>query len=260
MRRCCRGPEVFSASTAVRAGVGAIEGTAGMAMVEPFVYAATQQEQADYTLNNAFMDVAFGSIFGGGLHVASGSVGEILARMHSNTGKPDLGQIGQMIQDAPFKVREDAMRAAVAQAVDGRKIDVTPIWDTQGGIQGRFGTETRIGTNEFQPQGRIEVWHGSPHDFAQFDAGKIGTGEGAQAYGHGYFAAERTVTANHLSHRPIGHRNRVRTNIASYGVPMQHRLAGVDWNSDMSRWNQHCGGNERLPEAIKSQGTAFGRN
>lgn len=34
------------------------------------------------------------------------------------------------------------------------------------------------------------VYHGSPHKFDRFDASKIGTGEGAQSYGHGLYLAE----------------------------------------------------------------------
>jgi len=34
------------------------------------------------------------------------------------------------------------------------------------------------------------VYHGSPHKFDAFDSSKIGTGEGAQAYGHGLYLAE----------------------------------------------------------------------
>jgi hypothetical protein len=34
------------------------------------------------------------------------------------------------------------------------------------------------------------VFHGSPHKFDRFDSSKIGTGEGAQAYGHGLYVAE----------------------------------------------------------------------
>jgi len=34
------------------------------------------------------------------------------------------------------------------------------------------------------------VWHGSPHKFDRFDSSKIGTGEGAQAYGHGLYLAD----------------------------------------------------------------------
>jgi len=39
------------------------------------------------------------------------------------------------------------------------------------------------------------VWHGSPHRFDKFDASKIGTGEGAQAYGHGLYFAESPKVA-----------------------------------------------------------------
>jgi len=36
----------------------------------------------------------------------------------------------------------------------------------------------------------IIAYHGSPHSFDKFDMSKIGTGEGAQAYGHGLYFAE----------------------------------------------------------------------
>lgn len=40
----------------------------------------------------------------------------------------------------------------------------------------------------------IEAWHGSPHKFDKFSMDGIGTGEGAQAYGHGlYFADSEDV-------------------------------------------------------------------
>ena len=40
------------------------------------------------------------------------------------------------------------------------------------------------------------VFHGSPHKFDRFDSSKIGTGEGAQAYGHGLYLAESPEVAN----------------------------------------------------------------
>ena len=46
----------------------------------------------------------------------------------------------------------------------------------------------------YNPMGMV-VWHGSPHKFAKFDSSKIGTGEGAQAYGHGLYLAERPDVA-----------------------------------------------------------------
>jgi len=39
------------------------------------------------------------------------------------------------------------------------------------------------------------VYHGSPHKFDAFDSSKIGTGEGAQAYGHGLYFAENPDVA-----------------------------------------------------------------
>jgi hypothetical protein len=45
----------------------------------------------------------------------------------------------------------------------------------------------------------VTVYHGSPHEFEQFDMSKIGTGEGAQAYGHGlYFAENPEVAKSYL--------------------------------------------------------------
>lgn len=40
-----------------------------------------------------------------------------------------------------------------------------------------------------------KVWHGSPHDHSKFDSAKIGTGEGAQAYGYGHYFADRKEVA-----------------------------------------------------------------
>lgn len=41
----------------------------------------------------------------------------------------------------------------------------------------------------------IKAYHGSPHDFSEFSLSKIGTGEGAQAYGHGLYFAENENVA-----------------------------------------------------------------
>jgi hypothetical protein len=41
-----------------------------------------------------------------------------------------------------------------------------------------------------EPDYPIRAYHGSPHSFDRFSLDKIGTGEGAQAYGHGLYFAE----------------------------------------------------------------------
>ena len=42
----------------------------------------------------------------------------------------------------------------------------------------------------------LTVYHGSPHKFDKFDMSKIGTGEGAQAYGRGLYFAESPEVAD----------------------------------------------------------------
>lgn len=43
------------------------------------------------------------------------------------------------------------------------------------------------------------VWHGSPYTFSKFDSSKIGSGEGAQAYGHGLYLAESPEVAKNYA-------------------------------------------------------------
>lgn len=58
------------------------------------------------------------------------------------------------------------------------------------------------------PQTGAILWHGSPHKFDAFDASKIGTGEGNQAYGHGLYLADSADVAkgyaDNLSMRSTG--------------------------------------------------------
>jgi hypothetical protein len=57
----------------------------------------------------------------------------------------------------------------------------------------REGTPAEAAANIVRP---IEAFHGSPHSFDSFSLEKIGTGEGAQSYGHGlYFAENPKVSA-----------------------------------------------------------------
>ncbi len=51
----------------------------------------------------------------------------------------------------------------------------------------------------------IRAYHGSPHDFDRFDINKIGTGEGAQAYGRGLYFAESEGVAKTYREALAGH-------------------------------------------------------
>lgn len=55
---------------------GTAEGAFGAALVEPIVYNVAQELQADYGLMDSFMNITFGSLIGGGLHVGFGKLKE----------------------------------------------------------------------------------------------------------------------------------------------------------------------------------------
>jgi hypothetical protein len=62
-----------------------------------------------------------------------------------------------------------------------------------GPTQGEFreGMRNKMANTALGLLGAIEpLYHGSPHKFSKFDLSKIGSGEGAQAYGHGAYLAE----------------------------------------------------------------------
>lgn len=52
----------------------------------------------------------------------------------------------------------------------------------------------------------IIAYHGSPYQFDKFDAAKIGTGEGAQAYGHGLYFAENEKVAKEYRDQLSGYK------------------------------------------------------
>src|SRR5712691_10851818 len=69
-----------------------------------------------------------------------------------------------------------------------------------------------------------DVYHGSPHVFDSFDMSKIGTGEGAQAYGHGLYFAESPGVAKQYA-----------TTLATPEVKIQGQSVAIpSWDSRLS--------------------------
>lgn len=79
----------------------------------------------------------------------------------------------------------------------------------------------------------IRAYHGSPHDFDKFDLSKIGTGEGAQSYGHGLYFAENPIVAEEYKRQL----SRNKTNFSSAN------------KKDAEQWLAEAGGDKDL--AIK---------
>ncbi|MCP4491743.1 MAG: hypothetical protein GY820_31220, partial [Gammaproteobacteria bacterium] len=72
------------------------------------------------------------------------------------------------------------------------------------------GQDTQAGVITKGGKKLIEAWHGTPHSFDKFDINKIGTGEGAQAYGHGLYSADsRGVAEGYKEQLSLGNELRV---------------------------------------------------
>jgi hypothetical protein len=69
---------------------------------------------------------------------------------------------------------------------------LAPMTAARGSV-GAFGG--KLGDGKPRIDNPIRAYHGSPHDFDEFSLSKIGTGEGAQAYGHGLYFAEKEGVA-----------------------------------------------------------------
>ena len=92
----------------------------------------------------------------------------------------------------------DWTQAQQQKSYDMGLADPATGWPTRAGVAAlgpAYANALLFGTTAPGEAPGITVYHGSPHSFDRFDIGKIGTGEGAQAYGHGLYFAEREGTA-----------------------------------------------------------------
>lgn len=108
-----RGASGLGQRTAIRSGVGALEGAVGAAAIEPIMIGQASAEQADYTMADSLLNIAFGTVLGGGLHAAAGAIGERIS-----------GGFARQVENLPIEEKEAALRSAVAALGEGRPVDV----------------------------------------------------------------------------------------------------------------------------------------
>lgn len=136
---------------AIRGGIGALEGAAGNVLLTPLDAAVARTYGDDYTMVNALENVAFGAAFGGGLHVMGGALKDRISgvskepiRVDTESGPVNVDPNPAAVQPrgAAWIVRNanqgtisDALRVAVGQAIDGRVIDVEPIFRNDARVQ-----------------------------------------------------------------------------------------------------------------------------
>jgi hypothetical protein len=123
--------------------------------------------------------------------------GRDLENLSIGLGRGAVNQLEGMRQLAMHPVESaKGIAAGVAEAVRNPKMIAEALKKAgERATRGPLDLGEMIGENmSLRPRGpvmhEIDVYHGSPHKFEAFDASKIGTGEGAQAYGHGIYLAE----------------------------------------------------------------------
>lgn len=215
---------------AVRTGVGAAQGAVGGAALVPPDWWLHSQDGQDYTMADALKSVVMSAGMGAAAHGGFGAAGDLYSRIKGEPlegaptiagthlpeealapgGATDVDLDGvpgitapqnnapaaisearhpaEVLADLPQRAQEDVVRSSIADVINGEPVRAGEL------LQEAAKEDPRVA--ESVPG--IDVYHGSPHDFDQFDSGKVGTGEGAQSYGHGlYFAENETVAADY---------------------------------------------------------------
>ena len=111
----------------VRAGIGAASGAAGAAILEPVNYGLMQQEQSDWTMGTAAMNVALGAAMGGVLHTGFGAVSDIRALRGADAGASALDSVTESVRRMAPESREAAMRQGIDDLTNGRAVHAEEI-------------------------------------------------------------------------------------------------------------------------------------
>lgn len=118
---------------------GAIEGGVGTVAIEPLVYAGAQAGGYRYDYADSVMNIALGTVMGGGLHFAGGEIRDAWQAKKTRTlaetgdlplpeklklGENEATSIAQSVDNLPVRERADLLRTAVGQMTLGRQVDI----------------------------------------------------------------------------------------------------------------------------------------
>ena len=141
--------------TKARAVRGTVEGAVGATLVEPIVYGVAQSVQADYDLMDSFLNITFGTLIGGGLHVGAGKLrdmntarkfrirqekikkGREMLDIKTDEPDPELNlykeyypensKIMMQLEKSDPETRRLILAKSIGDVVGEKPVDVTPI-------------------------------------------------------------------------------------------------------------------------------------
>jgi hypothetical protein len=114
--------------TAVRASVGAAEGVAGAALLEPIIAGSRRYEQADYDMADSLLNVAFGGLFGSGLHTTFGAVSDGVR--HYQDSRSAIPRAGLSGADLVYETR---LARKIDSSIDAAIGEYAKVQGSEGG-------------------------------------------------------------------------------------------------------------------------------
>jgi hypothetical protein len=144
---------------------------------------ASNRDQMPLSVQGAQAAQDFLPVIGDAL--ALGEAGEALSRGElAAAGLLGAGAAIGLVPGAGDALAKPVMAAGRRAADIARRIEVDP------NALGSMGGNIRLRPQADEAPSGIRAYHGSPHSFDKFSMDAIGTGEGAQVYGHGLYFAE----------------------------------------------------------------------
>ena len=151
--------------TIARLARGVTEGAVGAAIVEPIVYGVAKDVQADYGLADSLLNITFGTILGGGLHVGAGKLKDLntarkfKARMKEagtpeqelNLYKeyyPENGRIMRDLEKTNPQTRKTLLEKSLNDLLLEKPVDVLPIANVDPVLNGRSTNEINLEINK----------------------------------------------------------------------------------------------------------------
>ena len=151
---------------------------------------ARNRDQMPLSVQGAQATQDFLPVIGDAL--ALGEAGEALSRGElAAAGLLGAGAAIGLVPGAGDALAKPVMAAGRRAADIARRIEVDP--NALGSMGGNIRLKPQAADEA--PATGIRAYHGSPHSFDKFSMDAIGTGEGAQAYGHGLYFAENEAVA-----------------------------------------------------------------
>ena len=188
-----------------------------------------------------------------------------VGRFPKQTAPAIEGALQTASEIAPYFTPAAPIAAARDIAVGLREGDMSDLAMSAFGVPGKLGRAVKaaaVGAYALEPEeaeagviGKalkgIRAYHGSPHSFDRFDISKIGTGEGAQAYGHGlYFAGNEDVARSYRGSPELKY-----ARFSGHMSPVEEAvydkiLSGVDSHDTFTRLKSIGYSDEQLFDAI----------